>query len=792
VNPQRVLPFLAVFISGFAALVLQEIWSRFGVFIFGSTTIAITVVLATFMAGLAIGNAVAAKILHRVNRPFFVYGLIEFGVAFFAMILLFVLRRYDLVYQYPSASIILLLLVPTTLMGLTIPLVVSGITQIGSASSTLALAQTYGINTLGASIGALAGAFWLMPLLGLSKLTWVSIVIFCIAGFCGLSLRNVQRAHQESTFPNDEENDPQKSILILSIAFLSGACGLALEIVWTRLLSLVFGPSVYAFGLVLFVYLLGIGLGALLSPKIVRKNPKLHAVSACLIIGGFALGWSMMVFGVLPYAFLWLVEVIQPSPQGLRLIETFLLILTILPSAAVQGVMLPVLVSLYPRSKVAGKEAGWVLSVNTFGSIVGIVLTGLWIIPTFGFLPALLLIFALYLIVAVLLIHPIRNWGFSLLCLLLIAVFAGNAKKFWDRGVLASGVYKYAVGNALSGSKDTKIELGEVLYYREGIASTVAVLKIKNDLILSIDGKADASAFGDRSTQVLLGALPLSLSRNTNQVLVIGFASGVTAGVSSLFPGAQVTAVEIEPAVIEASKFFEIVNHGPLQSPKHQIVINDARRFLVTTAHKFDVITSEPSNPWMSGVAPLFTKEFFDLSRKHLAPGGVMCQWLPIYGMSTDLIQSVLKTFSSTYPNVLVFESVEGFDLLLIGSEDKILLHPDFLDRRWVDERLQKELESVQIHSGIDLMARFLMGTQGVKKFSKNAMLNTDDNGFLEFGAPRALHLKTAQENNHLLSLSSDGFMNYIHPDARTTEIKLALIQRLQRRGELKLARSIQ
>lgn len=789
----QAIPLISLFLSGFGALLLQEVWVRAGILIFGSTTVAVTVVVSTFMGGLALGYGLISRSVEKLRRPLAVYSVVEIVTGLLSAGVSFFLCSGPTAWAAPPILVIGAVLVPATLMGLTVPLVVAGLESGGEAWVFKSVSLAYGINTLGGAVGALLGAFWIMPGVGVSGSAWIGTLLLAVAGVAtGVVAPKLSSGRSErGCLPGRAEVEKPGGGIVYAIAFVGGACGLSLEIVWTRVLGLVFGPSVYAIGIVLFVNLAGIGLGSLLFPWISGRVSKVQAVAGSLLLGAAAIAFGTSMVGVLPYLFLFLAEEFQPRPEMLAWVEVLLSCLVILPATLIQGLLLPLLVAWHSGAS-AARSTGRVFSANTFGSILGAVLTGLWLIPRFGFLVSLILFFALYLLLSLQIFGWRKNVWLTAGCLVFLVLFPWRASRFWDRNVLASGVYKYAVGKALAGHPEPGIVIGELLYYREGISSTVAVIDTADDIALSIDGKVDATARGDRSTQILLGALPLSLSAKAEKTLVIGFASGMTAGISSLFPSNRVTAVEIEPAVYKASEFFRDVNFGPLLPPKHEMLVEDARHYLLRTDRAFDVITSEPSNPWMSGVAPLFTREFFELAKARLSPGGVMCQWLPIYGMSHDLVASVLKTFSDVFPHVLVFESIEDYDLLMIGAGSAPRLDPGRIESRWRDPALKKELARIRIFSGLDLVGRFAMGKKGIRRFAGNVPLNTDTNGLLEFGAPKSLYLRTAKENGALLSQASAGFEGYLEKGGLTREDLLKLKAKMEQRGEIHLAEALE
>jgi spermidine synthase len=778
--------YAALLLSGFAVLLFELLWTRLGTVILGTTTYSVTAVVATLMGGLSVGGFLSGKILRTVRNPALAYAGTEFCGLGIALTFAHVSWSWMTPNDIGVLPFLLWMGAATTLFGMSLPFAVAALSRAGNSSDGASFA--YGVNTAGGAIGSLMGAFIFVPRFGLLMSARIGAVIL----FAAVAIALMAARRSGTSERGDQPEELGLNWKALTLAFWCGTASLAVELVWTRLLSLILGPSVYALGIVFFVYLLGIAAGALWARSLIRKGKLGISIALVQLFLGFSTAWSLFSFGVLPYLFVALASSFHPRPDQLRVIEFFLSAIPIIPPAVFHGMILPMLIAqATPKDQSSeGVATGYIISANTVGAIVGIGLAGLFAIPYFGFLPILIVVLIVHVAIALKLLHSVwfstrkAFFLFASAVSIFVTLVTFNAGEFWDRSVLASGVYKYAVGDALGG-KDPKIEVGKVLYYREGISSTVAVIQTSNDRVLSVDGKADASAYGDRSTQVLLAALPLSLSAKTGDVLVIGFASGVTAGVSSLFPETRVVAVDIEPAVYEASDYFREINHGPLSSP-HEIIVGDGRHYLKEVDRKFDVITSEPSNPWMSGVAPLFTREFFQLAKGRLSDGGVMCQWLPIYGMSKVVVASILKTFQEVFPQVLVFESVENYDLLLIGSTTRISLDPRRFEHRWKNEALKKELGLIHISSGWDLIGKFLMGEEGVASVSSGAVINTDQNGYVEYRAPLSLHLRTASSNSHWLSEATEGITPYLWNNVSHRE-KNELSVRFRERGEERL-----
>jgi spermidine synthase len=332
---------------------------------------------------------------------------------------------------------------------------------------------------------------------------------------------------------------------------------------------------------------------------------------------------------------------------------------------------------------------------------------------------------------------------------------------------MSSGVYMYVRflldldrGQLLD--RYTK-DADPVLFYKEGYTSTVSVHKSKGseNVYLKVNGKVEASTVGDMPTQVLLGQIPMLISPNQDNVLVIGLGSGVTVGSVGTSPAKRITVVELEPAVVEASRHFSHVNYQILKDPRLRVMTHDARNYLLVTPEKFDVIISEPSNPWMAGVSNLFTREFFIMGSQRLKPAGVFCQWLQLYKISPENLRSILQTFHEIFPHLLVFQSSE-YDLLILGSFEPLPIDPGKLQDRLSQTRVKEDLGRIQIRSVQDILAHFVFGTQEAPAFVKNAPINTDDNALLEFSAPRTLYTDTSEANCKELSQYSRGPTFYL------------------------------
>jgi spermidine synthase len=482
---------------------------------------------------------------------------------------------------------------------------------------------------------------------------------------------------------------------------------------------------------------------------------------------------GLFLFAELPYLFVVLYRSLSDS-LNLIFLAKFLLafVVMFLPTLLI-GSLFPLVVKLHTTNlSRIGRSIGEVYSLNTLGCILGSFSSGFVMVPLLGIQKSILLAIGLNILLAfmLLLASPYRLKAMKIPLTLAIIIgsiaMALNIPR-WNPSLMSSGVYMY-VRYVLDLDREELLDrygkdADPVLFYKEGYASTVSVHKSKTseNVYLKVNGKVEASTIGDMPTQVLLGQIPLLLSRNHEDVLVIGLGSGVTVGSAATFPARNITVVELEPAVVEASKHFSQVNHHILEDPRLRVVTNDARNYLLVTPEKFDVIISEPSNPWMAGVSNLFTREFFILGIQRLKPGGVFCQWLQLYKISPDNLRSILRTFHDIFPHLLVFEASE-YDLLILGSFEPLFIDQGRLERRLSQPRVKEDLKRIKVQSLRDIISHFVFGTQEVPAFVQKAPINTDDNALLEFSAPKTLYADTSEANFKELSKYSRGVSSYL------------------------------
>ncbi|HSE36356.1 MAG TPA: fused MFS/spermidine synthase, partial [Blastocatellia bacterium] len=568
----------------------------------------------------------------------------------------------------------------------------------------------------------------------------------------------------------------------------------------------------------LTTFLVGLAAGATIASRMVdriRRPVRMFAfievaVGVTSLIGAY-------MFNDLPYVFVQLYRWVDSSAFGILLFARFLIasFVMIVPTVLL-GALFPLVVRIISRRKqphTTGRTVGDAYAANTLGAIAGSFASGFILIPWLGLLGSLRLCVAMNFVVAGAAFvasakRPAEKRsqsrranvgstvGFASSVLLIVVVGLGEPP--WDPEVMSSAVYRYAP----SLTDKTRQELfeflksgqGETIYYEEGITATVAVQRQGGGRVLKVNGKPEASTAGDMPTQILIGALPLLVRERTDDVLLIGLGSGVTLGSIEQFPVKRVTCVELEPAVIEASRYFEDVNNRPLEDPRLRMISNDGRNFIYTTDEKFDVIVSEPSNPWVTGVANLFTLEYFKRGAERLKDDGLFSQWLQIYEMSPEDVRTLIATFRTAFPCVYLFRGAEG-DLMLLGSKSERRLDLSILKSNLENKRSGAELRRIGTSRASEIISRFYLGPAEVTRLSAGARLNTDDNALIEFNAPRRVGTaeETVARNLKQLLAYAASPMNYVdrgegftRSDAQLlTEAALEAVRRDDRaRGE--------
>ena len=782
----RLLPLIYVlfFLSGATGLLYEVVWARMLTQIFGNTTHAIATVLSAFMAGLALGSYVFGRLVDAGRNAFLAYGLLEAGVGLYGLMVptLFALTQQAYAHLYALVdvsftifSIVLFLLsfvvivIPTALMGATLP-VLSRFCVTQFASLGRRVGDLYAINTLGAVMGCALTGFVLISHLGLRGTVGVGvsvnlaiavIIVIIVAALRGRLVAAEDVGREPPSVPEEKPGrSRQEAALLLGFA-LSGMAALVYENAWTRALTLVIGMSTYSFTVMLTTFLVGLGLGSLLYARWWGMRPMGFAGFGLLqlLIALSSLA-TIPLFERLPFLFLRLRHGFGDSFQEFLAIQMVLSALVMIVPTLLMGATFPVVAQIYTRSlTVIGKSVGTAYASNTLGAIAGAFLGGFLFIPVIGVQNSIGLAVVVNAAVGVLLValdvrvRPVRR---LVAATAMVAISASAFLGFgtWDKGVMTSGVTIYAHNYSSLPTDALRREWmrrDDLLFYEEGLTATISVHRSAGSdyLYEKINGKVDASS-GDEPTQLMVGYLPMLFNPGAKRVLVIGMGSGMTAKAVAAFPVEQLEVAEIEPAVIEGARFFAEKNGRIHDDPRVRFIPADGRNYLLAARKQYDVIISEPSNPWIAGVGNLFTREYYQLALRMLTEGGVFGQWMQTYAMAPEDLRMVYRTFAEVFPDVSLW-AVNESDMLLIGTKwPQRLRYADLRAALQGRSVAQKDLRELGFEDAYSVLAMYLMPKSAIVRMADRAQVNLDDIPRLEFSAPRNLGRDTTTLNTRL------------------------------------------
>ena len=739
----------AFFITGATALVFEVVWARLLLLSLGTTPAAVGVVLGAFMGGMAIGSYVAGWRVFTRHDPIIIYALLEGWAGAYGLASPALLRAVDVAPPELRFGVALLLLLPATVaMGASLPLLSRALGQ-GTAQPAVVVGHLYAATTAGAFLGPIAAVFYLFPAFGLHATLVIAAGVNLVV-FAGLL---ASRRFLPDFVPIESRGwQPREGTvdtIVLAALATSGAVAMIYEVAWGRMLAMVYGSSVYGVSIMLSTFLFGLAGGSALAAFLLRRRrrPASRLVLAWLLIGSAGTGFaSLLVAQRLPFVFLDLYRLygsVEGRDPALFLIQFVAAALLMLPSTLCLGAMLPVATSVEPADANLGRRVSRLYAGNLIGSALGALVASGLLLAALGieFSVRAASLVALATSVLVVLKSPKLH-----VVMTAIALFGAVSILALDpsggRLVTSFGLYSSAPSYLEDDANGVRelVASHDLLYYRDGPAATVAVQQVDRYKLLTINGKTDASNRGvDVATQMLLGHLPL-MAADARHVAVIGWGSGMTAGAVLSHPVESVEfvdAFEIEPAVVEASRYFEPSNGRPLNDPRLRLISGDARSLLGRADVVYDLIISHPSNPWITGVANLFTQDFFELATSRLASDGIFCPWVPLYGMSEESTRSLVATFRSVFPHTIAFRDR---DLILLGSDRPIRFSFQRLLERFQDPSVKQSLEQAFVRYPTDLLVTLRLDEAGVETFSRGAPLNTVDNMRLELAAPRTLY----------------------------------------------------
>jgi len=772
-------------LSGMCALIYQILWTRWLGLIVGNFASATATVVAAYMGGLALGNWLIGRLAGRASprQALRAYAALEAGLAALAAVSPLLLSSGSPLYPaLASASnnpfvraliCFVFILPPTILMGGTLPMLVAAL----SAASPRSLGPLYALNTLGGACGPLLAAFALIPTVGLKASLWMTCVLnaavalaaFWAAGRFRLLDGDAVEVPTAPAPATDAEATPmlplatpgasgagaarQTSALLAPgfplwmpflLAGFSGMLSLGFEISLTRAFVLtITGGSVYGFSLILTAYLVGLAGGAWLVKRRPPAGPR-AALVAFAVAQSVAWAYSLLTpfWDAIPPVLVRFWWASLPFAAVSAIDFTAILALTLILTTAF-GYTLPALAAALPRA--SAPSIGRLFAANTVGAVIGAPLTGFILLPNFGLDFTLLLLGALALVAAA--AAAATALPRLRLPLLVPAPFL-LALPFViprpDMTVMNAGMYNRPLGfkpgeNGNANPLEAAHKLGKIIYQKDSLTARISVRALSPmEMSFVVNGKPDGStSLVDMYTQIFMAHLPALTHPHPRRVLVIGMGTGTTTGCMTLHPEIEeIHVAEIEPAQIDVARLFYRHNYGAVDQPKVHIHLDDARHYLLTDDSKYDIIVSEPSNLWVSGMVNLFTAEFYENVRRRLNPGGVFFQWIHYYRVGPDDVKGMVATFRSVFPECTFWIHQYG-DAFLLAKTDGMSFDLAEWRRRLAEPALIQDFKRLAISPPLEVMGFFLWGPADVERYVRGTPLCTDDFPYLEFTTPR-------------------------------------------------------
>ena len=697
------------------------------------------------------------------QHPLRMYGLLEIGTGAFGLIVLFAMPLVQTLYTagtggwmpallLRSLMCALCLLMPTVMMGATLPAISRWIEDSPQAASWWGF--FYGGNIAGGVAGCLIAGFYLLRVFDMAVASYVAVAINVVVGGLGLLLARALPYEAKTETRAVAAGD--RSWAVYVAIGLSGLCALGAEVVWTRMLSLMLGATVYTFSIILGVFLGGLGIGsstgALVARKVSAERIRSWLAGCQLLLAAGILWTALMLASVLPY---WNMGAELSVWAGFAR-DVLRSAIAILPAAVLWGAAFPLaLASVAGKNADSGKLVGEVYAANTVGAIVGSIAFSIVFIPAIGTQHSEQILLCLAVMAAfVAWKQPSMKVALATACAALLA------------GVVPAIPWKLVgFGRTIASTNGQNWQL---LQMTEGINSSIAYSKWEGRVpYFHVSGKVEASAEPqDMRLQRLLGHLPALLHANPKSVLVVGCGAGVTAGSFVVHPEVEhITICEIEPNIPPSSaKYFANENHNVMRDPRTRIVYDDARHFVLTTREKFDIITSDPIHPYVKGIAPLYSTEYFELCKEHLNPGGFVTQWVPLYESDMATVKSELATFFEAFPHGSVWGNLNtdgtGYDVVLVGQKEDLKVDLDRITARLADPRqagVVRSMADVGYYSAADMLGTFASRAESLRGWLHDAQINRDRNLRLQYLAGMGLTQWMAPEIYNEILRHADG-----------------------------------
>lgn len=785
-------------LSGAAALIYEIVWIRQFTRVLGASSYAVTIILAAFMAGLGLGAWFFGKRADGFDGKKLIkaYVLLEAGIAGYAVLLPLLLCMAEGVYVVCSrllqnsqgflnalrlALAFTLLIIPTACMGATLPVMSRYLIRSRKVIS-VTISKLYAMNTLGAIIGTVCAGYVLLPELGIWLTTLIAVVMNLVVAaavwYAGGAQRPVD-AEEINSMPKAFGETPSPGLTGLQKAALlgfcfSGATAMFYEVAWTRTLCMILGTTTFAFTTMLSTFLAGIALGSAVYGAIPASVSRSRLFTGLQFVIAFSVLCTIPLFDKLPLAYLYLHGRWGETWLDVQYIRFMLAALVMLLPTLAMGTMLPVVSSLFIETTGhLGSRLGRAYGFNTIGNVAGAVIAGLLLVPAVGMQKTIMIGAFLNLAAGsfvLMQMHGVtrRFRGVGIAGAVLLAVIICLRISPWSAGIMNSGVYVYAPQyhsmleryNKVARADDTvpempawqvwktSMEQFKTLYYKAGPVATVAVMERSDGVrFLTINGKTDAST-GEKSdmrTQVMIGQLPMLFHKSPDKALVVGLGSGVTVGSVLTHNVRVVDCLEIAPAVIEGARFFANYNNNALSDSRLRILPQDARNYLLTSDERYEVIISQPSNPWISGESELFSLEWYRIVSSHLKDGGLFLQWIPSYCISEQNLKIIMHTLRSVFPGITVWTTGSAGDLVLLASKaGPLQIDYQELLAKAQRKQVKDDIARVGLDPAMVPFELFVMGEQQLPVYLYSQLAselprNTDNMLITEFSTPRQM-----------------------------------------------------
>lgn len=761
------IPVVLFVVSGATGLIDQICFSKYLTYIVGSTAHAVSAVLAAFMAGLAIGAHFGGKLSARIKNPFVAYGVLELAVAASVALAPFAFGAltplYVKVAQSAPGSLVVLsaarwclamlvVIVPTTAMGATLPFLSRALGE-GAATSADEAARRarrlgilYAANTLGGALGALFAAYYVLPALGLTKTLFLAAALSGAIGLLAMALgrRGALLAEPAAAAPAEPaadraapEADPasRELLLLTTLAFASGYLVFSAEVVFTHLLALIIGNSAYAFGLILAVFLTCLFVGASRAPALERRFGS-AALPASLVLTGALLAATLPAWDRLPLVFADTGEHVG-SFEGREAVRGLVAFVVLCLPTSLMGLTFPLLLAKVARYAGVGRLVGRLTAVNTIGAVTGSLVTGYLVLPALGSQRVLALsavVFAVLGVATALTDSPrAKRFAFAFAAAALALAFGAPR---WDLARLTSGSNVYF---------DSDRPPDELLMMEEDVHGGVTTVARRGDVLtLYTNGKFQGNNGWEMNAQRFFAHYPSLFVTEHRRALVIGLGTGTTLGTIAAYPWQGVDMVEISPAIASAAKqHFGSINRNALDDPRVKLHLADGRNFLLLTKERYGLVSMELSSVWFAGAASLYSREFYRLVHARLEPGGIFQQWVQLHHMSRRDFATILHTLADEFEHVTLFYG--GGQGILVASERPLTASRAHLERIQADPRIHDTIPNNRLLA--TLFDDVLVSDKGLRRFIDDSaresgvevgnLVSTDDNLYLEYATPR-------------------------------------------------------